>query len=141
MKQLLTILIFITTISVSGAAIELPAVFSDGAVLQCNKALPIWGWGKPGEQVSVSFAHQTETSEVKPDGSWMVKLKAVKPSYDKHILLIQVGAESLELKNILVGEVWFCSGQSNMLYTLGAISNKTKDQGYESVLNSTLATL
>ncbi|WDE98885.1 sialate O-acetylesterase [Lentisphaera profundi] len=134
MKQLLAIIIFISTMSVSWGAIELPAVFSDGAVLQCDKELPIWGWGKAGEKVAVSFANQSETSEVKPDGSWMVKLKPIKPSYEKHIILIKVGAESLELKNILVGEVWFCSGQSNMLYTLGAVSNKTKDQGYESVL-------
>ena len=135
MKQFLAFILTFTISASARAEVRLPALFSDGAVLQCDQDLPVWGWGKPGEKVSVRFAGQAATTEVKPDGSWMVRLQPVKPSYKKHTMVIKVGAHALELKNIVVGEVWLCSGQSNMMYTLEAISARTKDAGYAPVLD------
>jgi sialate O-acetylesterase len=109
------------------AAIELPAVISNGMVLQRDIKVPIWGWGEPGAKVKVSFAGQTQRTEIDSDGKWMLRLNPMKASAESRILSIEVDSEKVELKDVLVGEVWLCSGQSNMQWTVGASARKTKD--------------
>ncbi|EDM25439.1 sialic acid-specific 9-O-acetylesterase [Lentisphaera araneosa HTCC2155] len=120
--------------SIVFAEIKIATIFSDGAVLQCEKPLPIWGWGKAGEEVKVSFAGQSQKTIVDAKGNWQLKLKAVKGSYKPYSMVVQSENSRIVIRNIVVGEVWFCSGQSNMMYTLEMLSLKTKDVGYESVL-------
>lgn len=96
-------------------AIELGAPFADNAVLQRDKDLPVWGWSKPGTTVTVEFAGQKEAAKAGADGKWMLKLKSLKASADPAELLISDSdGKKVALKNILVGEVWHASGQSNM---------------------------
>lgn len=102
------------------AEVKLHALFTDGAVLQRELPLPIWGTASTDEKVTVSLAGQTATTTAK-DGRWKVKLKPLKAG-GPHVLTI-VASNRLEVKDLLVGEVWLCSGQSNMAFTLSQADN------------------
>lgn len=99
----------------SKLAIELAAPFRDNAILQREKPVPVWGWCKPGTKVTVEFQGQTKSATAGKDGSWMVKLDPLKASAEPAELTIcDSDGVKIALKNILVGEVWHVSGQSNM---------------------------
>lgn len=99
------------------AEVKLPAIIGDNMVLQQKLANPIWGWDAPGTEVSVAFAGQTKTAKAGADGKWTVKLDPV-PANAKPAAMTIKGTSTRELKNILVGEVWICSGQSNMQWNV-----------------------
>ncbi len=94
------------------AEVSLPTVMASNMVLQQGRDVPLWGWAEPGESVSVEFAGQKKTVKADKSGSWMVTLDSMKASAEPRDLKIG----SLTLSNVLVGEVWICSGQSNMEY-------------------------
>jgi hypothetical protein len=98
----------------SKPAIELGSPFRDNAILQREMPLPVWGWSKPGTSVTVEFAGQKESAKAGVDGKWMLKLKPLKASAEPAEMVIHEPGEKVVLKNILVGEVWMASGQSNM---------------------------
>lgn len=104
---------------VAQAEIKLPAIIGDNMVLQQKQANPIWGWDTPGTEVTVTFAGQTKTAKAGADGKWTVKLDAV-PANAKPATLGIKGTTSKDLKNVLVGEVWVCSGQSNMQWNVAS---------------------
>ncbi|MCX6876971.1 MAG: hypothetical protein NTW21_24625 [Verrucomicrobia bacterium] len=95
-------------------AIELGSPFRDNAVLQREMPLPVWGWSKPGTTVTVEFAGQKESAKAGADGKWMLKLKPLIASADPAEMVVQEAANKVVIKNIVVGEVWMASGQSNM---------------------------
>ena len=99
------------------AELRLPAIISDHMVLQQNLANPLWGWDTPGTQITVSFSGQTKSTQAASDGKWTVKLDPV-PANDKPQILTITGSDKKEIQDVLVGEVWMCSGQSNMGFTL-----------------------
>jgi sialate O-acetylesterase len=88
-------------------------------VLQQKQANPIWGWDTPGTKVTVTFAGQSKTAAAGADGKWTVKLDPVPANATAQSIKISAGAQNVELKDVLVGEVWMCSGQSNMQMNLG----------------------
>ena len=96
-------------------------LFSDGAVLQRNIAVPVWGTAKDGEKVTVQFAGQS-VSTVAKDGKWLVRLKPLIASATPSAMQI-AGENTVTVKNVLVGEVWICSGQSNMQWPLEKSAN------------------
>jgi len=97
------------------AAVRLPAVISDNMVLQQGEKAPIWGWAKPGEIVAVRLAGQMKYAKADASCKWRVRLDEMKAVPGQGGMLMTVGGENtIEVKNVLVGEVWFCSGQSNM---------------------------
>ncbi len=98
--------------------IRTPAIIGDNMVLQQNHKNPIWGWGNPGELIQVQIAEQNHKVEVDPQGYWKVFLDPMPASATPKVMTIQ-GSSELKFENILVGEVWLCSGQSNMGWTLG----------------------
>jgi len=101
-------------------AIELGAPFADNAILQREMDLPIWGWSKPGTKVMVEFAGQQKAVEAGKDGKWMAKLAPLKASAQPAELVISDSeGNKVTLKNLLVGEVWMASGQSNMQWLAG----------------------
>ena len=116
--------IFIT--SFSWAAIELPNVIGSNMVLQRDLPVPIWGWGEPGEKVSVTFAGQSQNTTTNQKGEWMVKLDNLSASFTPSTLVIQ-GTNEIKLENILVGEVWICSGQSNMEWSVSRCANPQQE--------------
>jgi sialate O-acetylesterase len=103
----------------SHAELKLPAIVGDHMVLQQNLANPIWGWDTPGTQVTIQFAGQTKSTQAGADGKWAVKLDPV-PANDKPQTLTITGSDKKEIQDVLVGEVWMCSGQSNMGFTLAS---------------------
>ena len=101
------------------ASVELPRIFGDNMVLQRDLAVPVWGRAAPSEVVTVRFAGQQWQARADADGRWTVTLTALAASADAREMTVSAG-NVIQLKNILVGEVWLCSGQSNMEYALGA---------------------
>jgi sialate O-acetylesterase len=98
-------------------SMELNPLFQDSAVLQCNSRVPVWGTGRDGEKISVAFGGQN-VSTVVSGGTWKIWLKPMKPNAAPQTLTVR-GDTSRELSDILIGEVWVASGQSNMERQLG----------------------
>lgn len=96
------------------AEVKLPAILSDHMVLQRDMKLPIWGWADPNENVTVKIANQTKSATADKKGHWSVTLDPL--SADQSQTLVVEAKNRVEVKDILVGEVWICSGQSNMEY-------------------------
>ncbi len=99
------------------AQIQMPAIFSDNMVLQREKPIPIWGTATAGEQITVSFHEQNLVTKANELGKWLITLQPLKASKTAATLTVKA-SNTLEFKNILVGDVWLCSGQSNMEYPL-----------------------
>ena len=98
--------------AVALAGVELGTPFADNMVLQRGRPVPVWGTADAGEQVTVSFAGQTKSATAGQDGKWSVELDAM-PASKENRTLTASGKNTVEAKNVLVGEVWFASGQSN----------------------------
>lgn len=105
-----------------GADVEPAGVFGSHAVLQQGRPVPVWGTADPGEEVKVSFGGHTATTTADEDGEWMVKLPAMEASSRPRTLTVS-GTNMVKLKDVLVGEVWVCSGQSNMEMGVGVVRN------------------
>ncbi len=108
------------------AEVRLPAVFSEHMVLQRSNVAPIWGWAEPGEKVTVQFAGQTKSATAGDNGKWMVRLDAIKDVTVKGELSVK-GKNTLTIKDVLVGEVWVASGQSNMAMPVGRCLNADEE--------------
>jgi len=104
------------------ADVETPPVFSDHMVLQRDLAAPVWGTAEAGEEVAVSIAGQAHTSKADAEGNWSVKLNPLKAG-GPHVLSIK-GSNTVELKDVLVGDVWIGSGQSNMAGGVGGYAKR-----------------
>ncbi len=100
------------------ANVALPSVFSSHMVLQRDKPLPVWGWADAGEKVSVTIGDQRQTTVADQQGSWQVRLLPMQVGPPR--TLVVEGNNRVELNDVLVGEVWVCSGQSNMEWPLRA---------------------
>src|SRR5580704_18626925 len=96
----------------SFADVSMPKIFGDNMVLQRDMAIPIWGWGSPGEKITVKFDQQLKTVKTGKDGKWIIRLDA--ENAGGPFQLSVTGKNALSFSNVLVGEVWICSGQSNM---------------------------
>jgi len=105
------------------AELKLPAIFSNGMVLQRDHQIAIWGWADPGYEVSVYLPGQQKKVKAGADGRFMVRLNKMNASADPQTLVIKSGDDSIEIKNVLIGEVWLCSGQSNMLWPVSKAMN------------------
>jgi sialate O-acetylesterase len=108
------------------ADVKLPSIFSDHMVLQREVEAPVWGWADAGEKVSVSFAGQTKSTTADPAGKWSVKLAKLPASTKPQELKVK-GNNEITLKNVLVGDVWICSGQSNMEWPLSKCTKTPKE--------------
>ena len=101
------------------ADIKLPRIFSNSMVLQCGEPVNVWGKAAPNAKVEVAFANQKVSTKAGADGSWSVKLAAMKPSAQGATLTVyENGAPKRTISDVLVGEVWIAGGQSNMAFGL-----------------------
>ena len=121
MKKLVLLLcsFALAVVPAARAELKLPAIIGDHMVLQQKLANPIWGWDTPGTAVTVSFTGQSYPATAGADGRWTVKLAAQPANKSPQTLTIVAGAARREIKDVLIGEVWMCSGQSNMQWSLG----------------------
>ncbi|MBC8126322.1 MAG: sialate O-acetylesterase [Gloeobacteraceae cyanobacterium ES-bin-144] len=101
------------------AELKLPSIISDHMVLQQKQSNPIWGWDTPGTKITVTFAGQTQSTEADETGKWMVKLDPVPANAEPQTITFS-GTTQKVVQDVLVGEVWMCSGQSNMGFTLSS---------------------
>lgn len=102
------------------AALKLGAPFGDQAILQREMPVPVWGWAAPGTKIAVQFAGQTKMTTTGKDGKWMLKLDPLKTNAEPATMTISAqGGAAVSLKDLLVGEVWMASGQSNMQWLAG----------------------
>ena len=111
------LLLSLSAMAVCWANVELPAIISDNMVLQNECQVPIWGWADPGETVKVKGSWQWLGERVKADahGHWKVCLELPdEVERGKSYELTVKGDNKIVIKNVLIGEVWVCSGQSNM---------------------------
>jgi len=108
------------------AETKLPSILGSHMVLQQGEKCPIWGWDDSDKQITVEFAGQKHTAKVSDGGRWEVHLDPMKANAKGQILTIR-GSSKLELKDVLVGEVWLCSGQSNMEWTVSRSSNPKEE--------------
>lgn len=108
------------------ADIKLPRIFSNSMVLQCGEPVNVWGKAAPNAKVDVEFANQKVSTKAGADGSWSIKLAAMKPSAQGGTLTVyENGAPKRTVSDVLVGEVWIAGGQSNMAFGLkGADGSK-----------------
>lgn len=117
MKKLLTLLLLILIGGGRTNALNVPSVISDNMVLQRNSTVRIWGTADAGERVTVTVSWTSEKYSAEADltGSWLVEIPTSEAA-EKQTLKIEGASESLKFKNIMIGEVWICSGQSNMKF-------------------------
>jgi sialate O-acetylesterase len=110
--------------------LELASLFSDNMILQREKAVPVWGTSDPGAAITVEFAGQTQTTTAAGDGTWRVDLDSMTASADSRTLTVSAELDSVtaevSFSNVLVGEVWLCSGQSNMWWPISKVENTDK---------------
>ena len=122
MKLPLILLLLSASAMTAAANVTLPDVISDAMVLQRDRAVPIWGKADPGESVTVKFANQAKTAVAGGDGKWIIRLSPMRASATPQTMIV-AGRNRIELKDILVGEVWLVSGQSNMQRLLSETAN------------------
>ena len=112
----------------AAADVTLPSMFSDHMVMQQGIAVPVWGWAAAGEQVTVRFAGQVKQTTAEAQGRWAVKLDPMTaaPGQRGRILRVE-GKNKLTIRDVLIGEVWVCSGQSNMQFATGSSMNGAEE--------------
>jgi sialate O-acetylesterase len=113
-------------VSSARADVTLPSIFSKSMVLQQELPVPVWGWADPGEKIEVSFGGQSKTAEADKSGRWQVKLDALMANAKGQTLTV-TGNNKIELSDVLVGEVWICSGQSNMEWPVSRSLNSKEE--------------
>ncbi len=110
---LLVALLSFNTIDAAMADVRLPGMFSDAMVLQQGVPLPVWGWADPGEKVVVAIEGHEASTTTNNDGKWHVTLQSLKAD-GRPLQMTIHGRNTIVIRDALVGEVWLCSGQSNM---------------------------
>jgi sialate O-acetylesterase len=125
----LSVVLTICLLSASGvhADVTLPAVIGDNMVLQQGAELPIWGWAEPGERVEIRFGNQAGSyaTVADDDGRWVVQARPLESG--RSLKMTIRGNNLIEISNIMVGEVWVCSGQSNMQWSLRRAANPEQE--------------
>jgi sialate O-acetylesterase len=104
---------WLLALGLAHADVKLPAIFSDHMVVQADAEAPVWGWAEPDEEVTVILVGQTKTAMTAADGRWKVRFEKLKPGTEAQTLTVS-GRNTLTVRDVLVGEVWLCAGQSNM---------------------------
>ena len=106
------------------AEFTLHALFTDHAVLQQGLPVPVWGTASAGDVIEVCFSGQTQTVTTSVDGQWVIVLEPLSSSADPRDLVVSSGDETRTVTDVLVGEVWVCSGQSNMARNMAGMHDK-----------------
>jgi sialate O-acetylesterase len=117
---------FASLVTLSASAdVKLPAIFGSHMVLQRGIKLPVWGWADAGEKVSVKVASQEKTATADEKGAWRVMLDPIESSAPIEMTI--AGKNTIALSDILVGDVWICSGQSNMEFATVAANDGAEE--------------
>lgn len=125
MRELSNALLLVSLIllpqAVAEADVRLPSLFADHMVLQREKPLPVWGWADPNEEVTVAVASQQQSAKANAEGRWELTLQPLQTTANHTPVKLTVQGSSgttIIINDVLIGEVWLCSGQSNMVWWL-----------------------
>ncbi len=124
-RQLIASLILLLLSIFVHGNVKLPVLISDGMVLQRDSKINIWGWASPGEKVQIKFNKKTVNTVTDSDGNWKISLPPMKAGgpYNMEVK----GNNTITINDILIGDVWFCSGQSNMVLNMERVKEKYPD--------------
>ncbi len=121
------------------AEVKLPSVFGDHMVLQRDMVVPVWGWADAGEKVTVTLGEKTKTAKAGADGKWKVEFDNLKVGGP--LTMTVEGTNTIKLNDVLVGEVWLCSGQSNMAMTVNRCNDFDKEKAAADLPNIRMFTV
>ncbi|MEQ8552539.1 MAG: sialate O-acetylesterase [Cyclobacteriaceae bacterium] len=124
MKIHITILLLVVSMC-ANANVKLPLLFNDGIVLQRNKPIPVWGWADAGEKIEIRLNNQVVKTKTGKDGKWMIHLNPEKAGGPYKMTV--KGLNTIVVNDVLIGEVWICSGQSNMEFTVSNVMNAKEE--------------
>ena len=119
MKRIfISVLLVLAALESSAQSLRLPTVLGSGMVLQQNENVNIWGWSKPSAKISVQAGWLDDEVKTKADadGKWLVQLATPAAGYQPYTITVSDGKSEIVLEDVLIGEVWLCSGQSNMAW-------------------------
>lgn len=105
--------------------LKISKMFSSNMILQRDIKVPVWGWAEPGGTVKVEFNGQSIETIVGKDGRWMVKLKPMKSGGP--FTMTVSGQKNIKFKNVMIGDVWLCGGQSNMAWRVSTSKNSRQE--------------
>ncbi len=125
LSRSLTLLLVLFVAPTLHAETTVSSIIGDNMVLQQNAPVALWGWDDAGTKVTARIGDSSATATADTDGSWSVSLPAMKAG-GPHAIAIN-GSSAINIKNVLVGEVWFCSGQSNMEWTVSRSNNPQRE--------------
>ena len=133
MNKLLAKLSFLFVIWIAAPAsaqLRLPAIISDHMVVQRSKSVPIWGWADPGESIVVSFGGQSKSTIANSDGRWIIRLDSMFAAAEPQSMFVHAAKQDMkiEIKDVLIGEVWLGSGQSNMAMAVSSAKDFPKEK-------------
>lgn len=124
--NLFFLIIFSLGVTSASGEVRLPTVFSDNMVLQRDMKIPVWGWADPGEKVTVILGKEKVKRKADKNGYWRVNLKK-RSAVSEPLDLIVKGENTVTVSNVVIGDVWICSGQSNMEMTVGRCYNSGEE--------------
>ncbi len=126
-KSACILLLVVLATSLQAVQFKTSSMFSDGMVIQRDMPMNVFGTGEPGEIITVSFKNNKNKTKVGNTGKWFVELPKVAASSTSSILTVSSGKDTIEIKDVLVGDVWLCSGQSNMDRSVASFKNAEQD--------------
>ncbi|GAB2588967.1 sialate O-acetylesterase [Spirosoma areae] len=118
--------LFVLGVQAVFADVRLPKVFGSHMVIQRRKPVPVWGWADANEKVTVTLNNQVKTSKAGKDGKWRVTLDPMEAG-GPYQMVVQGKKNTITFEDVLAGEVWICSGQSNMEWQLRSANNATAE--------------
>lgn len=127
MKTRIPFFFFLLLSVTSFGQVRMARLFTDHVVLQRQKPIPVWGWAKPREAVKVTLAGQTQQAKADDAGKWLVRFAPLEAG-GPHTLAAMAKSGSASASDVLIGEVWLCSGQSNMEFTVRQSDNFAKEK-------------
>lgn len=138
MKRIILSSFFLLLLFAIKAEVKLPTIFSDNMLLQQNTEVSIWGWCDANKQVTIqpSWSNKEYTVHADKSGKWNIKIETPAASYNTYEIKISDTKSNILLKNILIGEVWLCSGQSNMEMPMKGYKNQPVAGGNMDILKS-----
>ena len=135
MKKLFLLTLFtLSALSMQAQQLRLANIFSDHAVFQQNTTVPVWGWGTPGAAVEVTWDGMSVKTRTGSDGAWHVDLTTGTADGIARTLTVKSGKETLSVTDIVLGEVWICSGQSNMEMPLRGFGFQEVEGALEAIM-------
>lgn len=117
------------------AHLRVSGLFAPGMVLQCEQSIPIWGWDTPGTRITISFLDRTATCVAGHDGKWMARLEPLPARAKAASMTISSPETTIAINDVVVGEVWLCSGQSNMEFSFWQLVRPAKEERFQPVVD------